>query len=216
MGQTIKLAIADDHLLFRRGVISILNAFPDIELVAEASNGSELIEKIERAKQLPDVCLLDLRMPILDGYHTMPVLRSRWDIGVLVLSMHDHDFSVIQMLELGAKGFINKDCTPDMLHAAIRSVYDAGFYHSELSIGSLKKYRDKMTLLTEKEIIFIHYCCSELTYDAIAKKMTVSPRTVDGYRDALFHKLNVKTRTALALFAYKTGIVHPSGSKIAC
>jgi len=167
---------------------------------------------------LPDIVLLDINMPEMDGYETAQWLKQHHpDVKVLALSMYDNETSIIRMLKSGARGYILKDSEPGELKAALRALEEKGFYYSDLVSGKLMHAINKMedengnlkniVPLNERETDFLTYACTELTYKEIAEKMFLSPRTIDGYRDALFEKLNVKTRVGLVMYAIKNGIV---------
>ena len=162
----------------------------------------------------PDLIFLDINMPVMNGYETAAALKKEWPkIKVLALSMYDTEFNIIKMLKAGARGYVLKDAEPKELQKALNTIFEEGFYHSELVTGKMHKQvkvEEKVTELsfTAKEEQFLSHCCSELTYKDIAELMNVSPRTVDGYREILFAKLDVKTRTGLVLYAIKSGIVN--------
>jgi DNA-binding NarL/FixJ family response regulator len=158
-------------------------------------------------------------MPHMDGYETATWLKKNYpDIKILSLSMYDDENSVIRMLKNGARGYILKDTEPAELKAAIEAIINKGFYYSEMVTGRLmhsisgmndeNSTSQQLMNLTEREIEFLKLACSEMTYKEIADQMHLSPRTVDGYRDALFQKLELKTRTGLVIYAIKNGIVH--------
>lgn len=210
------IVLVDDHILLRTGLASLVKNLGH-EVLFEADNGKEFTEKLE-SPFLPDVVLLDINMPEMDGYATAQWLKSNHpDIKVLALSMYDNETSIIRMLKCGAKGYILKDSEPAELNAAIDALMNKGYYYSDLVSGKLihaiNKIDDEgsdvntLNNLNERETDFLKYTCSELTYKEIADKMFVSPRTVDGYRDALFEKLHVKTRVGLVMYAIKNGIV---------
>jgi two-component system, NarL family, invasion response regulator UvrY len=212
----IKLGLADDHVMLRKGLAGIVKNIGYTVLV-EADNGKELVDKIS-AGLVPDVVLLDINMPHMDGYDTARWLKKNQpDIKILALSMYDDENAIIRMLKNGAKGYILKEAEPEELGQAIHSVLTKGFYYSEMvtgklihSIGNLDEEDSstrKMLNLSEREMEFLKYACTEMTYKEIADKMYLSPRTIDGYRDALFEKLNIKTRVGLAMYAIKNGIV---------
>lgn len=216
MSNNICIAVADDHMLFRKGVIELVSGFEGMEVVTEACDGQELIENIQKGDIMPDVCLLDIRMPRLNGYEALPMLRSKWkDMRILVLSMHDHDYSVISMLRMGAAGFINKDVSPDILQHAITTAYQTGYYHSDIEprmFASLA-YQGKKDVvqLSRRELTFLNYCCSDMTYEEIARKLDISVRTVDGYRENLFRKFNIHSRAGLVVFAMQSGLIRDIG-----
>lgn len=213
MSDSIKIAMADDHTLVRKGMEELIDDFEGMEVILSANNGQELINKLSALNELPDVCLLDINMPELNGFETAKKIKAQWpDIKILAVSVYDSEFNIIGMLRAGAGGYILKDAEPDALHKAIKGIYENGFYHSELVTGKIihqiisQPEEVNTTQLSEKEINFLKYCCSEMTYKEIADKMGVSHRTIDSYRDQLFAKLNIRSRTGLVMYALKTGI----------
>lgn len=211
-----KIALADDHALLRNGLASLLKNMGHI-IVFEADNGNDLVQKINSQK-LPDIVLMDINMPGMDGCETTGWLRSNYpSVKVLALSMYDNENAIIRMLKCGARGYIVKDGRPAELQSAIETVMKEGFHYSSLLTGKLinaiNQMGDSKTVLSalihlqEKETDFLRLCCSELTYKEIADKLYVSPRTVDSYRDTLFEKLHVKTRIGLVMFAVRNGLV---------
>jgi DNA-binding NarL/FixJ family response regulator len=211
-----KIALADDHVLLRNGLANLLKDL-DYEIVFEADNGAEFLDKL-KANAIPDIALMDINMPKMDGYDTTQWLKKNYpDIKVLALSMYDDENAIIRMLKCGARGYILKDSDPAELKLAIHSLLTKGFYHSELVTGKLihtinhldepENSSVKNVLgLNEREIEFLKLACTEMTYKEISEQMCLSPRTIDGYRDALFEKLNLKSRVGLVLFAIKNGI----------
>jgi len=160
---------------------------------------------------------MDINMPEMDGYETCAWLKNNHpEIKVLALSMYDNENAIIRMFKAGAKGYILKDCETRELETALNALASKGFYYSEMVTGKLihtiNTFDDdddlkSMIKLTDLEIFFLKLVCSELTYKEIAEKMFKSPRTIDGYRDDLFQKLNIKTRVGLVMYAIKNGIV---------
>jgi two-component system, NarL family, invasion response regulator UvrY len=210
------IVLTDDHILLRNGLAELVKKLGHTVLF-EADNGKDLMTKLD-AKNLPDLVLMDINMPEMDGYETTQWLKENHpQLNVLALSMYDNENSIIKMLKCGAKGYILKDSDPAILKAAIDAVLSKGYYYSDLVSGKLihaiNKIDDEgsdintITNLSERELDFLKYSCTELTYKEIAEKMFVSPRTIDGYRDALFEKLSIKTRVGLAMYATKNGIV---------
>jgi two-component system, NarL family, invasion response regulator UvrY len=211
------IVLVDDHVLLRNGLAGLLSSLGHAVLF-EADNGKDFIEKLQ-PKNLPDIVLLDINMPQMDGYETARWLKENYpDIKILALSMYDNENAIINMLKNGAKGYILKDSDPSQLKAALHSLMDKGYYYSDLVSGKLihainhlddnGNGLQKTMHLNDREKEFLKYTCTELTYKEIADKMFVSPRTIDGYRDALFEKLNVKTRVGLVIYAIKNGIVN--------
>jgi two-component system invasion response regulator UvrY len=211
------VVLVDDHVLLRNGLATLIRSFGEYSVLFEAGNGNDFIRQL-KPRSLPDIVLLDINMPDMDGYETALWLRRHHpDIKILALSMYDTDNSIIRMLKNGVKGYILKDSDPAELKIALESVIHKGFYYSEMVTGKLihtintldvpdHQVRHVLTL-NERELEFLKLVCSECTYKEIAEQMYLSPRTIDGYRDTLFEKLNVKTRVGLVLYAIRNGIV---------
>ena len=213
MNNKIKLALADDHNLFRAGVEELIEDFDNMEVLFSVDNGLDMINKLEATNTLPDVCLIDINMPEMNGFEVANKIKQKWpSIKILAVSVYNTEFNIIGMLRAGAGGYILKDSKPDVLRKAIESLYENGFYHSELVTGKIlhqiinKPNKITPTELNDNEIQFLKHCCSEMTYKEIAEVMEISHRTIDGYRDQLFHKLNIKSRTGLVIYALRTGI----------
>ncbi|HVI47198.1 MAG TPA: response regulator transcription factor [Chitinophaga sp.] len=206
----IPIAIVDDHTLFRQGLISLLAEFPEVTVVFDAANGEEMKRRLS-AGPLPQVILMDINMPMMDGYEaTLWVRQHHPDIHVLALSMFEDDPPVIKMLKNGAGGYLLKESrTTDLVHAVV-AINEQGFYLNEkVSVKLLRNIQGNpaagtpLEQLSQNEIRFLQLCCSELTYKEIADQMHLSPHTIDNYRQELFQKFDIKSRTGLALFAIK-------------
>ncbi|HEY3388048.1 MAG TPA: response regulator transcription factor [Prolixibacteraceae bacterium] len=214
MKQKTRIALADDHALFRRGIANLLSEFDDIEVIFDVSNGKELQEVLPKNKDI-DVILMDITMPVMDGYATTAwVIKNYPQINVLALSMFDEDMAVIGMLKAGAGGYVLKESTPLELYRAINEIKDKGVYLNEMVSGKMLRSVQTQDMnnkegitLTERETEFIRLCVSELTYKEIADRMKIAPRSVENYRENLFEKLQMKSRVGLVLFAIKNGIV---------
>ena len=207
----VNVALVDDHTLFRKGMVELVNNFENFNVVWEASNGKEFIKNI-RMLSVPDIVLLDMAMPEMDGYETALWIKKKYpEIKILVLSMFDQEGAIIKMLKTGVNGYVLKDADPIELNTALCNIVDKGFYYSDLVSGtmanSIKGSSDEAikVKLNDKEIQFLELVCSEMTYKEIADKMCLSARTIDGYRDSLFDKLLVKSRVGLVLYAIKNG-----------
>lgn len=211
------VALVDDHTLLRNGLANLVRNYSDYAVLFEADNGKEFIKEL-KPKSLPDIVLLDINMPNMDGYETALWIKHNYpEIRVLALSMYDNEQNIIRMMKNGARGYILKDIDPVEFKMALDSVIKRGFYYSELVTGKLIHAVNMMdepeqpiqTLikLNQRELQFLKLVCTELTYREIAEQMFLSPRTIDGYRDDLFDKLKVKTRVGLVMYAIKNGIV---------
>ena len=207
----INVAIADDHTIVRKGVCGIILSFEKFIVLFEASNGKELLDKMSSAKVLPDIVILDVSMPKLDGYDTLVQIKKKWpNIKVLVLTMFNNEFSIIKMIRNGANGYLLKNSDPKDLEKALFTIYKNSFYNSEIVSNHLYHVIHKSEILpqiTEKEKNFLSFCGTDLSYEEIAIKLKVSTRSVVGFRDSLFEKLKVNSRPALTVWAIKLGFI---------
>ena len=212
---TYTIAIVDDHQLIAKAIGGLIQRMDEYAVMYEAENGQELIRQFN-LKMIPDIVLLDINMPKMDGYETSLWLKNNYpEVKVLVLTMNDKEETIVKMLRNGAKGYILKDCKPSELKLALDSIVKKGFYYTEYVTDKLIKSLNPDHIidpiqalgLNDRELNFIQLACTELTYAEIADKMCVSPRTVDGYRESLFQKLNVTSRVSLAMKALRMGIV---------
>lgn len=212
--QPMRLALVDDHTLFRKGMVSLLEvATNDYSILFEASNGLEMQEKINADNQ-PDIILMDINMPGINGFESVQWLSANYPlVKVLVVSMIEKEESIVRMLQLGVKGYLCKDVEPKELGEALAAIMNKGFYYTDFITGKLVHSLQNNTAernalptdynMSDREREFLQHACSEFTYNEIAAKMFLSPKTIDGYRNALFEKLNVKSRVGLVLFAIK-------------
>ena len=209
--EKIKIAIVDDHKLVSKAIENMISFNPKFEVVMNCFNGEDFLNQLHDQKILPEVVLMDINMPRKNGIETTAQLTKKYpDLKVIALTMEDNESTIISMLKAGAKGYLLKDMSPDILFDAIDIVHEKGIFYTDIVTQSLLKIKteDKHTedvnnSLKDREIEFIKLACSEFTYREIAEQMCLSPRTIDGYRDSVFAKLNVKTRVGIVLFALK-------------
>jgi DNA-binding NarL/FixJ family response regulator len=219
MMEKVKLAVVDDHKLFRDGLTELINGFSEYKVIIEADNGKDFINQLS-AKGIPDIILLDINMKEMDGFETAEwLMQYHPEVKILVLSMYENENAIIRMIKAGAKGYVLKDIRKIELQQALSSLVSKGFYYTEMVTGKLihaitgsdenkPGYSTKDTVtLSAREIEFLKFVCSEYTYKEIAEKMCLSIHTIDGYRDSLFEKLDIRSRVGLALYAIKNKIV---------
>ncbi|MER3463768.1 MAG: DNA-binding response regulator [Chitinophagaceae bacterium] len=211
----IKVAIADDHTLFRTGVKISLSSRKDIQMIAEAENGMQLLNLLRHIK--PDVLLLDIQMPIMDGLTTLPEVKKLYpDLKVIMLSMHNDHSMITRMMEIGANSYLTKDSDSETIYQAIRTCYEDDYFFNDLTNKALlnglrtKKAPEAIApevQLTEKEITILKLMCEEKSTKEIADEVDLSPRTVEAIRDKLKTKTGAKSMAGLVMYAVKAGIV---------
>lgn len=212
-----KIALVDDHVLMADAIANMISQNPKFKITFKAKNGKEVQTKMNEPYNVPDLILMDINMPIFNGIETTEWLTKNYkDVKVLALTMNDDELSIIRMFRAGAKGYLLKDVSSEELFYAIESVLSKGFYYSDFvapimlsSLLSRQKETDTSNLLDlkDKEIEFIQHACTEMTYKQIADKMNLSPKTIDGYRDSLFQKLELKSRVGLVLYAVRKNLI---------
>ena len=212
--EPIKVAIVDDHQLISKALENMISENKKFKVVMNSPNGEKFLEDYESIAIKPDVVLMDVNMPLKNGIDTTEELTKKYpEVKVIALTMEDNENTIIKMLKAGAKGYLLKDTQPEMLFEALKTVYEKGVFYTDMVAQSLLKikteeteHKNIMNELKDKEKEFIKYSCSELTYKEIADKMFLSPKTIDGYRDSVFIKLDVKSRVGLVLYAIKHGL----------
>ncbi|KJD33090.1 ligand-binding protein SH3 [Tamlana nanhaiensis] len=209
--ETHNVVIVEDHNLLSQAIAGLVNSFENFNVLYTCKNGKDLLTKLKTPSNVPDIILMDVNMPILNGIETTEILKIEHpNIKVLALSVEENETTIIKMLKAGAKGYLLKDVEKDVLETALIETMIHGYYHtkdvSNILINSLTEDTSGGIKLKEREIEFIKYTCSEMTYKEIAEKMFLSPKTIDGYRDNLFTKLQIKNRIGLVLYAIKNGI----------
>jgi DNA-binding NarL/FixJ family response regulator len=207
------IGLVDDHQLFLKSLHLMLESFGVYEVSVEALNGEDLQQKLKTTKQIPDVMLIDVNMPVMDGIATAKWLTQHYPaIKLVALSMNDADTAIIEMIKAGCCAYLLKDTHPNELEKALHEVVTKGYYNADASNINfrrllLKSNETPAIVLTEKEKQFLSYACSELTYKQVAAEMNLSERTIDGYREALFAKFSVQSRVGLCLEALRKGFV---------
>ncbi|MHA4844591.1 response regulator transcription factor [Flavitalea antarctica] len=207
----INIGVVDDHQLFLKSLSSLLKDFPGFYVLLEATNGESLLQKLQQASVLPDILLLDVNMPIMDGPATAQAVSTKYPtIKLVALSMKEDDTSVISMIKSGCCSYLLKDIHPDQLEKALLEINEKGYYNADvMNINYrrlLLKTEDKI-IFSERERTFLKLACSDLTYKQIANEMHLSERTIDGYRETLFEKLNVQSRVGMVLEALRRNLV---------
>lgn len=210
----IKVAIADDHDLMRAGIRKLVED-EFCEVILEAQNGIELLEKLP--ENVPDIILMDINMPKLNGINaTERVVKSYPNVRIIALTALEDELNTIRMLRSGARAYLLKSSSADELRKAIREVHESGYHFSEMVSGRLIQSLNgelvdlnstDLSELSDREIEFISFLCTELTNKEIADRMCVSPRTSEGWSKALCERLGVKSRVGIVLYAFRNGLV---------
>ncbi len=210
-----RIALVDDHSLLRNSLATLINSFQGYGVIFEADNGKDFIELLQ-VHPVPDIVLLDITMPEMNGFDTAAWIRKHLpQVKVLVLSMMDNETAIIGMMKNGARGYILKDSKPAVFHQALNDIRDKGFFMNDLVSNKMFNYFSTdnpqenggiVAQLSENERTFLAYCCTEKAYKEIASEMGLSVRTIEGYRDELFRKLELTSRVGLAMFAVKHGL----------
>ena len=198
------IVIVDDHVLFGQSLKGLVDSFDDYRVKAVYKNGKELQENLRKMDLRPDLILLDIRMPVMDGLQTMQWLKQEFPKQkAIALTMEDDEEILLKMLGLGCRGYLVKDIDPDKFKQALDSVVDTGYYVDKEVMEELERKERSKEQFSEREIEFLQYVCTEMTYKEIAAEMRLSPKTIDGYRESLFVKLDIKSRVGLAVYAIK-------------
>lgn len=214
----IQIAIADDEGLFRRGIRLILEGYQDINVLLEAENGEELLKKIRTSADLPDILLLDLKMPVMNGIEAAEIIRREFpSILIVVISSHISKAFILNMIEIGASSYLGKNADPDEVVETIRLVREKGFYYNAhvmevirenmTSKNVVKPQRNFEPELTARELEVLQLICKEYTTQEIGKQLFISSRTVEGHRNNLLSKLGCRNTAGLVIYAYQHNFV---------
>lgn len=217
MTKNTAIYLVDDHPIVRNGLKALIEKMGPYTVKEQFDNGQELLDQLPFSDN-PDIIIMDLTMPVMDGLETVTELKKRnVATPVIILTLETTEKKIIELFRLGIRGYLPKSCTADVLKKAIDDVLHTGYYHNEMLMKALttdnnniKEEKDQVQEhITEREKTFLQLVCDEkeLTYEQIADRMGVSRRTVDGYREAIFEKFNIKSKTGLVLFAIKYGII---------
>ena len=207
------IVVVDDHTLLLQAIGGLVKDFEEFEVRYLCKNGQELLDKFKNPANIPNIVLMDINMPVLNGIETTEILSKEYpQVNVLALSVEENEDTILKMLRAGAKGYLMKDTKRSILREALLQVVEKGYYHtntvSKILVNSLHKDEDAICL-KDREKEFLQYACTEMTYKEIADKMFLSPKTVEGYRDSIYDKLEIRNRIGLVLFAIRNGYFKP-------
>ena len=209
-GGVINVIICDDHVLYRVGVKATLLSKKDIKIIAEADNGSHLLNLLRTVQ--PDVILLDIQMPIMDGIATLPELKKLYpNIKIIMLTMMDDQKMIRKLMDLGANSYLLKTSDSEIIYEAIKTCYEQEFYFNPLTnkalLSNLRQKIQEDTMFSEKEITVLRLICEEKSTREIAEAVKLSPRTIEAIRDKLKTKTGAKSTTGLIMYAVKNNLL---------
>jgi two-component system, NarL family, invasion response regulator UvrY len=223
----IKIALVDDHNLFRKCLSNFIKSEEQNKyfVLFDAENGNDLIAQLDKHR-LPDIVVMDINMPGMDGFETVEWLQKNFpSIQILIVSMIEKEETIVKMLRLGVKGYLSKDIDPEGLYKALDEVSKGEYHYTKFLTGKLihsvlksasiseqgglgsDKITNKWNTLSQREKEFVQLACTEMTYQEIAGKMFLAPKTIEGYRESVFEKLDLKNRIGLVLFVIKNELV---------
>lgn len=215
--EAINICIVDDHTLFRKAIIRLVSSFKRIGQISEAENGKICLDLLRKAPLLPDVVLLDLDMPVMNGVDTAEAIRLKYpDMKIIILTMHDNQKYMMHMIEIGVHSFLLKDCDPDELEKAISAVVDREYYHNDMMVSAMRRSVkvkserpsfNKLTELTDREREIFMLICSELSLKDISIKLSVSERTIHTHKANIQSKLGLKNTVSMIKFAFDSGFI---------
>ena len=216
MSKKLKIFIADDHTLFRKAMVNMIQSFPNVTEVKDAENGQELLTLMKYS--VPDVVIVDLQMPVMDGTEATEIISQKYpDVKIIILTMHDSEKYILHLIELGAHAFLLKNTEPEELEKAIESTIEKDFYHNDMVAAVLRKnvveksMRKRPlfnpTILTEREKEILILVCRELTNKEIGQKVSLSENTVRNHKSNIMEKLGVNNTVGLVKYAYESGLL---------
>lgn len=211
----INVAFAEDQLLFRKGMIALLNTFNNINICIEASNGQELLDSMAAYKGDVHVALIDINMPVLNGIETLKQMRQHYPkTKNIILTVHEEEKFIHKLIDEGANAYLAKNAEPTEVEKAIRAVVEHDYYFNESTIQVMRNYKplkvqsglQNVEDLTNREREVLLYICREFTSQEIAEKLFISESTVNGHRNNLLAKTGVRNTAGLVLFAIKNNL----------
>jgi two-component system, NarL family, invasion response regulator UvrY len=209
------IVLVDDHIVIRNGLKELIEKLGHYQIVAQFDGGVSLLERLSSIKNVIDLLILDISMPGMNGDEVVQQLQAlKINIPILILTLNEDETLMIQLFRMGVRGYLKKNCSAIILKEALNEIFEKGYYHNEFlmyslqtNVSEIKKSEQEMILekLSERERTFLKAVCheKEYTYEQIADQMGVQPRTVDGYREKLFEKFGIKSKTGLVLFVLK-------------
>lgn len=212
MNDIIKVVLADDEVLFRKGISFILQRKKNINIIFEASDGGELVDFLRVTTELPDIVLLDLKMPIINGIEATKIIHSEFpQVRIIALSSYNTKLFIANMIDVGAAAYLVKTTTPEELLTTVNEVFSKGFYYSEAVLSIIhdhvispkKKMKSRFDedQLTAREIEVLKLICMQYSGAEIAKELFLSSRTVEGHRNNLLKKTECKNMIGLIIYA---------------
>lgn len=215
---TIKIVLVDDEILFRKGIYFLLQREDNIEIIHESSDGEELLQFLNSSSEIPDIILMDLKMPLLNGVEATKIIRNDFpDIKIIALTSYNTDSFIANMINVGASSYLVKNATPSEMILTINEVAKNGFYYNDLIIkiinsgtsssnSKLKSQFDNDYISTrEKEVL--NLICQQKSTNEIAEILYISPRTVEGHRNSLLLKTESKNIAGLVVYAFQNKLV---------
>jgi len=217
--EPIKILIADDHVLYRAGVKTALSSKSDVKVIAEADNGMHLLNMLKMVQ--PDVILLDIQMPVMDGITALPEIKKNWpNIKVVMLTMLEDHSMITKLMELGANSYLSKTSDIEVIYEAIKTCFEQDYFFNALTNKALltnlkqrnhlspQKMVQQEANLNDKEMLILKLMCGEKTTKEIADMVDLSPRTVEAIRDKLKVKTGAKSTAGLIMYAVKHNILN--------